>query len=133
MRRSRRDVTDAELAILQILWDRGSATVRELADLVYPGGSFSDYATVKKLLARLEDKGHVGRDASGRAHVFRAETSRDALVSRRLQALADELCRGSRTPLLMSLLGDRPLTEEEREELQRFLDGRLDRSRPGQD
>lgn len=124
----RRDVTEAELAILQILWNRGLVTARQLTDSLYPDGSFSDYTTVKKLLARLEEKGHVDRDARGRAHVFRAKTSRDALLSRRLQALADELCQGSRRPLLMSLLGDQPLTEEEREELQDFLDGQFDHS-----
>jgi hypothetical protein len=59
MGRKPRDVTDAELAILQVLWDRGSATIRALTDARYPPGGPSDYATVKKLLARLESKGIV--------------------------------------------------------------------------
>ena len=54
-----KDVTDAEMAVLQVLWDRSSATIRELTDAVYPGGGASDYSTVKKLLARLQTKGLV--------------------------------------------------------------------------
>jgi len=131
MPRKRQDVTDAELAVLQLLWDRERATARQLTDVLYPGGSFSDYATVKKLLARLEKKGHVSRNARDRAHVFEAKTSRDDLLTQRLGAMADELCSGSRTPLLTSLLKAMPLNEQELQELHEFLD-QLTRSREEQ-
>ncbi len=123
MGRKPRDVTDAELAILQVLWDRGSATIRALTDARYPPGGPSDYATVKKLLARLESKGIVRRDASNMAHLFQATISQDDLIGRRLRHLAEDLCGGSRTPLLMHLIRNKDFTKKEREELhQAFTD-----------
>lgn len=129
MARKRRDVTDAELAILEVLWDRGRATIRQVTEVVYPSGTASDYATVKKLLTRLEHKAYVSRDDRDAAHVFEARITRNDLLGRRLDALAGELCGGSRMPLLMSLVHTQPLTEAEREELRRFLD-ELIRARP---
>ena len=51
------DVTNTELAILQVLWDQGETTRRRVADVVYPGGGESHYATVQNLLGRLERQG----------------------------------------------------------------------------
>ena len=124
----RKDVTGAELTLLEMLWDEGSATIRRLTDVVYPGGSPSDYATVKKLLSRLEAKGYVQRDQRAMAHVFKASCSRDELIGQRLQALANNLCEGSRTPLLTHLLRTERLTSRELEELEALLDD-LSRSR----
>ena len=117
MGRKRQDVTEAELAILQILWDQGPSTIRHLTDAVYPNGNASDYATVKKLLARLEQKACVRRDRSDTAHRFEAAISQDELIGRRLQAVADNLCGGSRTPLLMHLLRTERLTTKQRQQL----------------
>ena len=86
------DITDVELAILQLLWDHGPATIRRLTDALYPQGKASHYATVQKLLERLEAKGFVGRDRTQAVHVFSALLSRDELISRRLQSLAEKLC-----------------------------------------
>lgn len=122
------DVTEAELAILQGLWDRGPATIRELAEGVYGQGGTSAYATVQKLLERLESKGFVGRDRSESVHVFRAKLDREELIGRRLRAVADTLCGGSLTPLLSHLVqGDR-LSDDERDELRALIE-RLDRKR----
>ena len=119
---SRKDVTRAELALLEVLWEAGPATIRELTDSVYPGGSASDYATVKKLLSRLEKKGYVQRDRGAMAHVFSATASREALIGQRLRTLADSLCGGSRTPLLTHLLRTERLTKSELDELRAFLE-----------
>ena len=124
-----RDVTDAELAVLQVLWDRSSATIRELTDAIYPVGGASDYATVKKLLARLETKGLVARDASEMAHLFSATISKDDLIGRRLQDLAKDVCDGSATPLLMHLLKKKDYSARERQQLHDLLD-ELIRSKP---
>ena len=123
MGRKRQDVTDAELAIMEVLWDQGPATIRQLSDELYPAGTLSDYATVKKLLARLEAKGCVRRNRRNLAHVFEPSISHDELIGRRLQALADNLCGGSRAPLLMHLLRTEQLTAKERQELHAVLDG----------
>lgn len=120
------DVTDAELAILQILWERGEATIRQLTDALYPEGNEVHYATVQKLLERLETKEHVSRDRSGHAHVFRARTDRDALVGRRLRVMAEKLCGGAMAPLLTHLVRAETLSATERQELRSLID-ELDR------
>jgi BlaI family transcriptional regulator, penicillinase repressor len=123
------DVTDAELAVLQALWDAGEATIRRLADTLYPGGNDVHYATVQKLLERLESKGHVERDRSLHAHRFRARTDRDTLLGRRLRAMAEKLCGGLLAPLLTHLVRAEALSEQEREELRTLID-ELDRKKP---
>jgi predicted transcriptional regulator len=121
MARKPRDVTDAELAILQILWDRGEATVRDLVDQLYPSGTPSDLATVQKLLKRLEDKGCLGRNRSSWPHQFRPAIQRDELIVRRLQSTADDLCSGSLAPLLTHLVQSQELTGEDRSKLRALL------------
>src|SRR4051812_15546621 len=117
MERTPRDVTDAELAVLQVLWDQGSATIRQLTDVLYPGGTDAQYATVQKLLDRLEEKEHVERDRSSHAHRFRARTDRDTLVGHRLRQMAEKLCGGLMAPLLTHLVRAEALTSRERQEL----------------
>jgi BlaI family penicillinase repressor len=122
MARTPQDVTEYELAILQVLWESGPATIRQLTDVVYPGGGTVQYATVQKLLERLERKGFVRRNRSGPAHVYSAAVGREELLGRRLQDMAEKLCGGSLTPLLTHLVRTRRLSEQERQELRDLID-----------
>ena len=122
MARTPQDVTRAELSILQVLWDDGAATIRQLTDALYPGGGTAQYATVQKLLERLEAKNFVSRDRAGSAHTFTATVGRDALIGRHLQEVAEKLCGGSLTPLLTHLVRTRRLSERERQELRTLID-----------
>jgi BlaI family transcriptional regulator, penicillinase repressor len=128
MSNQNQDVTEAELALLQALWDSGPATIRQLVERVYKQTGTSVYATVQKLLDRLETKGFVSRDRSGPVHVFRASIDRDELIGRRLRAVADSLCGGSLSPLLTHLVEGKGLSEKERRELRGLID-QLDRKR----
>src|SRR5687767_2026925 len=102
------DVTETELAVLEQLWAAAAAdepaTIRAISDRLYPGGGAAHYATVQKLLERLEAKKFVRRDDSAMAHRFTASVKRDELIGRRLRAMADKLCGGSMTPLITSLV-----------------------------
>lgn len=122
------DVADAELAVLEVLWDRGPATIRQLTEVLYAPGSVAHYATVQKLLERLETKGHVARDRSSHAHTFVARTDRDTLIGRRLRAMAEKLCGGLMAPLLTHLVRAEALTSQERQELRDLID-KLDRKK----
>ncbi len=122
MPRKPQDVTDAELAILQFLWDRGQATVRNITEELYPTGTGSDMATVQKLLKRLEAKECVSLDRSVWPRVYQATTDRSQLVGRRLQSTADELCDGALTPLLTHLVEGRRLGRKDRAALRNLLD-----------
>lgn len=126
MARKAEDVTETELAVLQVLWDRGPATIRQITDLLYPEGGAAHYATVQKLLDRLEFKGFVTRDRQPPAHAFAAAVGRDDLIGRRLQAVAEQLCGGSMTPLLTHLVKAKRLSARERQDL-RDLINELDR------
>jgi predicted transcriptional regulator len=128
MARISHDVTDAELAVLQALWDEGPATIRRLTDLLYPGGGTAHYATVQKLLDRLEAKGCIRRERRPGAHVFAAAIAREDLIGRRLEDVADKLCGGSLTPLLTHLVRARRLSARERAELRSLID-ELDQER----
>jgi BlaI family penicillinase repressor len=125
-RKSSNDVTDAELTILQAIWEHGPATIRQLAERIYGEGGASAYGTVQKLLDRLEAKGSVDRDRSESVHVFRATIDREELIGRKLQAVAETLCGGSLTPLLSHLVRGGRLTEKERSDLRSLIE-RLDR------
>jgi BlaI family transcriptional regulator, penicillinase repressor len=114
MGRPAQDITESELAVLRILWDRGPATIRQLTDVLYPQGEAAQYATVQKLLDRMEAKGYVRRDRTMFVHIFRSVLDRDELIGRRLRSLAEMLCDGSLTPLLTHLARAKDLTEDDR-------------------
>lgn len=120
-RRSADDVTETELAMLQVLWDRGEATRRQVADALYPGGGESHYATVQKLLGRLETKGFARHDRRDGVLVFQASVDRDEFIRRRLEGLAEKLCGGAAAPLVMNLVRSQPLSPAEIEELYALL------------
>ncbi len=122
MPRKARDVTDAELAILQLLWENPAATIREITDRLYPDGDAAAYGTVKKLLARLEAKGCVIRDDAEKVHRFQANVQRDDLVGRRLQDVVDSLCDGSWTPLLTHLVNADGLSKKQQKTLESLID-----------
>lgn len=122
MARTPQDVTETELAVLQILWDSGAATIRQLTEALYPSGGTAQYATVQKLLERLERKGCIRRDRTPPAHVFMAAIAREDLIGRRLRDMAEKLCGGSLTPLLTHLVRTRGLTNRERQELRDLID-----------
>lgn len=129
MVRKGKDVTDAELAVLQVIWDRGASTIRKLTEILYPQDIDTQYSTVKRLLARLESKGYVSRDRSEAVHVFNAVVDRDELVGRRLQTLADSLCDGSISPLLSRLASSANLTEVQQRTLQSLIEELDDESK----
>lgn len=125
----RADVTGAELAVLQQLWDHGARSVREIADALYPGGDPTHYGTVQKLLQRLQQKRCVARVPRTSPIAFAARVTREALVDLRLREVVDTLCAGSLTPLLSHLTRRRELTAAERAELEAFVAGMA--ARPG--
>jgi predicted transcriptional regulator len=113
MGRSLPHVPDAELAVLQLLWERGPSTVRQVADALYPGGGPSEYATAHRLLERLEDKGYARREKAQGVYLFRAALDREAVLGQQLETLVQRLCGGSLQPLLSTLVKSRRLTAEE--------------------
>ena len=117
-----KDVTAAELAILEQLWQHEVATVKNLSQSLYGASTASDIATVQKLLARLEAKGFVTRNRDQWPHEFRATIEREQLISQRLQATAEELCDGTLSTLLTHLVRSKQFSGRQRQRLRKLLD-----------
>jgi BlaI family transcriptional regulator, penicillinase repressor len=115
-------ITDGELSILQVLWQRGEATSRDITAELHEEVSDPKMASVQKLIERLEAKGCVRRDRSQRAHRFRPLVSHEQFLRSRLQSLADRLCDGAVVPLVTTLLRSDRLPKREREQLRRLVD-----------
>ncbi len=111
--------TDAELAILRVLWRRGPSTVRQVQEELPASG----YTTVLKLLQIMTDKRLVARDESRRAHVYRTHDSEQATQRHLVGDLLDRAFGGSAAKLVQQALAARPASSREMEEIRRILDG----------
>ena len=110
--------TDAELAILRVLWALGAGTVREVAVELRREGA---YTTVLKLLQIMTDKGLVRRDESARTHVYRAARSERATQRQLVRDLADRAFGGSAARLALQALALRKASPEELAEVRGWL------------
>ena len=122
---------DNELDLLKMLWEHGPGTVREVKEFSRRKGRRWAYTTVLTMLQRLEAKGFVTSDKSGVAHVFRPAVTRDKLLRRRLKDLANELCEGTATPLVLALVEEQRFTPEEISRFRELLD-QLEGKKKGQ-
>ena len=117
MARTLPNITDAEWAVLELIWEKEQATVRQITEVLYPKGGASEYATVHKLLERLEGKGYVSRKKGGGVYLFQATIGRDDVIGRQLEALVDKVYGGSLQPLLTNLIRVKRLSAQELREL----------------
>jgi BlaI family transcriptional regulator, penicillinase repressor len=122
MSREIKSVTETEFAILGVLWERETATVREIVEAVYQKHTHSLHASVKSLLERLGEKGFVVRRQRGGAHFFSAAVDREAFVARQLQMLADSNFGGSLAPLLSTLIDNVKLSRGDREAIRKIIE-----------
>lgn len=113
--------TEAELAILHILWARGRSTVREIHQLLYRDQA--SYTTTLKLLQIMYGKGLVERDASQRAHTYEAAVSRDATQAHFVSDVLRRVFKGSSSQLVLHALGSAPpASAEELADIRALLD-----------
>lgn len=115
-------VTDAELTVLEYLWEHGSSIVREIAFGLYCENTPAYHATVNSLLDQLEKKEFVSRDRSGFAHQFTATVERSDLVQSQLQEIADSHFDGAMAPMLLSLVEKIKLGRRDREAIRKIID-----------
>jgi BlaI family transcriptional regulator, penicillinase repressor len=126
--RSRRKPTDAELAILRVLWTRGASTVREVAEAMGREGA---YTTILKLMQIMTDKGLVKRDDSTRSHVYKAASSEDTMQKQLVTDLLDRVFAGSAAKLVLQALDAGKASPEELAEIRKLLDAQRGRSSGG--
>lgn len=113
--------TKAELDILQVLWERGECTVREVHEALY-GTDGAGYTTALKLLQIMHAKGLVDRDDSQRAHVYRSAVNKQRAQKRYLTDMVQRLFNGSASQMVLHALGNHPgATREELREIRALL------------
>ena len=113
--------TEAELAILRVLWRRGPSTVREVWDEM-PRAQRTGYTTILKLLQIMSEKGLVQRDARARSHVFAATLSEEQTQQQVVGHLLDRVFAGSARTLVMQALSVRKASAGDLAEIRKLLD-----------
>ena len=113
--------TDAELAILRVLWNRGPSTVRQVHDQLASVQSVG-YTTVLKLLQIMTEKGLTVRDESQRTHVYKARLAEDQTQRQLLRHLLDRAFAGSAQKLILQALSVKKTSPEELAEIRALLD-----------
>ena len=113
--------TDAELAILRVLWTRGPSTVRNVLDALNEERA-TGYTTVLKLLQIMTDKQLVARDESDRTHIYRASFSEAATQRQLVDDLMHRAFGGSAMQLVMRALSGRQTSGADLAEIRRLLD-----------
>jgi predicted transcriptional regulator len=117
--------TDAELAILRVLWQQGACTVRQVHEALSRERP-SAYTTALKMLQIMTEKGLVRRDVSDRTHIYQAKLSEEQTQRQLVRDLLDRAFGGSSSKLVMQALSARRATAEELSEIRRLLEGNRD-------
>ena len=112
--------TDAELAILRVLWSKGPSTVRQVHDVLASGRELA-YTTVLKLLQIMMDKGLTTRESLGLQHVYTARRTEQDTQRQLVKDLLDRAFDGSTSQLVMQALATTAATPEELREIRRLL------------
>ena len=113
--------TDAELAILRVLWERGPSTVRQVFEVLSAEKDLG-YTTALKMLQIMSEKGLVQRDVTDRVHTFSTTQTQIQTQRHMLDDLLDKAFGGSSTSLVMQALASRQASREELAEIRILLD-----------
>jgi predicted transcriptional regulator len=116
--------TDAELAILRVLWERGPSTVRQVHEVLVARVGQTAYTTALKLLQIMTEKGLVRRDDTDRTHVFAPRLSEEQTQRQLVRDLLDRAFGGSASKLVMQALNARRATPEELGEIRKLIEAR---------
>ncbi len=119
-RRVERKLGDLELQILNVLWERGPSTVREVREGlgVEPRPA---YTTVLTMMRLMHEKGYLDRREQGRAHVYQARLRERPTKGNLLQTLIDTAFQGSAEALMVRLIEDEKLSPEEIERVKKLI------------
>ncbi|MHB8797308.1 MAG: BlaI/MecI/CopY family transcriptional regulator [Thermoanaerobaculia bacterium] len=114
-------LTEVELEIMHVVWELGDATVKQVHEVLSTRRPVA-YTTVMTMLGLLAKKGHLKREESGRAFVYRPAHPKGRVVSRMLDDFVERVFRGSARPLVLALLKDRKISKRELDEIARLAE-----------
>ena len=114
------ELTENELQIMKIIWDKKSTTVRDVYEELLKHRKIA-YTTVMTVMGVLEQKGHLKKTAKGRAYVYRPAHSQNEVVRTMVRDFVQRLFNGMSKPLLVHMIEDGKLTEAELDEVKKEL------------
>ncbi|MGA3076070.1 MAG: BlaI/MecI/CopY family transcriptional regulator [Bryobacteraceae bacterium] len=120
MRSPSKTLTDQELEIMKIVWDRRTATVRDVYEALLERRRVA-YTTVMTMMKILERKGYLNRKQVERAYVYRPTQPKNSVIRVMVRDFVNRVFNGSAEPLLAHLIEDRHLTADEVEEIRRLI------------
>ena len=118
--------TDAELAILRVLWQRGPSTVRQVLEAT---GEETGYTTILKFLQIMTEKGLVTRDESARTHIYQASLPETTTQRQLISDLLERAFSGSAAKLVLQALSTKKASAQELKEIRKLLDEMEGKSR----
>ena len=113
--------TDSELEILNILWEKGPCTVREIHEVLEKSKD-AGYTTTLKLMQIMLDKKLLSRDASSKTHIYNAAISQEHTQGQLVKRMIDTVFNGSAMDMVMQALGNHKANAEELEQIKQYLD-----------
>jgi predicted transcriptional regulator len=123
MRPPSKTLTDQELEIMKIVWERHTATVRDVYEALLERRRVA-YTTVMTMMKILEHKGYLNRKQVERAYVYRPAQPKSRVIHAMVRDFVNRVFNGSAEPLLVHLIEDHHLTADEIEEIRRLIGGR---------
>ena len=120
MRPKSTTLTNQELEIMKVVWDRESATVRDVYETLLKKRKIA-YTTVMTMMKVLEQKGHLKKSSRQKAHVYTPTKPRKQMIRTMVRDFVDRVFNGSAEPLLVHLVEDERLSEEKLAEIAKML------------
>jgi predicted transcriptional regulator len=120
MRRPSPTLTEQELEIMKIVWDRKEATVRDVYESILEHRKLA-YTTVMTMMKILEQKGHLKKTMVDKAHLYSPTRPKNQVIKSMVLDFVDRVFNGSAEPLVVHLVEERHLKEDEIEEIERML------------
>ena len=121
-RKTSETLTEAELRIMQVLWDKGPGTVQQVLDALPAEQSALAYNTVLTTIRILERKGYVEHAKDGRAHVYTPLVAQEEASRSEIRHLVSRFFRNSHEDLVLNILEDRGIAPQELDRLRRMLE-----------
>jgi BlaI family transcriptional regulator, penicillinase repressor len=121
MKTKARTLTEQELEIMKVVWEKKTATVREVYEALRERKAVA-YTTVSTMMNILETKGHLVKQAEGRAYVYEPSQARTQVISGMVQDFVDRVFDGAAQGLLLNLIKERKLSKSDLEEISRLIE-----------
>ena len=129
MKTKAKTLTEQELEIMKVIWERPASTVRDVYEALRERKTVA-YTTVMTMMNILESKGHLVKRPEGRAYVYEPAQAKTQVISSLVQDFVDRVFNGAAQPLLLSLVRERRLSKDDLDEISRAIEEIPDEETP---